>query len=84
MDWAGGMAIASTGMEQTGVSTDIHVTYVSTAKLGDMLEIEGNVNRGGRNLGFTTVNIYKVKEGGQRDIVATGSHTKYILRDQPK
>ncbi|EXJ89588.1 hypothetical protein A1O3_02655 [Capronia epimyces CBS 606.96] len=82
VDWAGGMAIASTGLEKTGVSTDIHVSYASSAKLGDVLTIEGNVNKVGRNLAFTTVTIYK-GEGEDKTIVAHGTHTKYILRDQP-
>ncbi|EXJ64228.1 hypothetical protein A1O7_00564 [Cladophialophora yegresii CBS 114405] len=82
VDWAGGMAIASTGMEKTGVSTDIHVSYVSTAKLGDVLTIEGKVSRVGKNLGFTTVTILK-GEGENKSVVAHGTHTKYILRDQP-
>ena len=83
VDWAGGMAIASTGMEQTGVSTDIHVSYLSIAKLGDVLTIEGKANKVGRNLGFTTVTIYK-GDGEQKSVVAHGTHTKYILRDQPQ
>ncbi|EXJ61446.1 uncharacterized protein A1O5_11762 [Cladophialophora psammophila CBS 110553] len=81
VDWAGGMAIASTGLEKTGLSTDIHVSYVSTAKLGDVLTIEGNVSKVGRNLGFTTVVIYK-GEGTNKTVVAHGTHTKYVLRDR--
>jgi acyl-coenzyme A thioesterase 13 len=81
VDWAGGMAIASTGMEKTGLSTDIHVSYVSSAKLGDILTIEGSVSRVGRNLGFTTVTICK-GEGEEKSVVAHGTHTKYVLRDQ--
>ena len=81
VDWAGGIAIASTGMEKTGVSTDIHVSYVSSAKLGDLLTIEGKVSRVGRNLAFTTVTIYK--GDNEQQIVAHGTHTKYVLRDQP-
>ena len=82
VDWAGGIAIASTGMERTGVSTDIHVSYVSSAKLGDVLTIEGKVSKVGKNLGFTTVTVYKGNGDDQR-IVAHGTHTKYVLRDQP-
>ncbi|KAL9106510.1 MAG: hypothetical protein Q9227_008489 [Pyrenula ochraceoflavens] len=81
VDWAGGMAIASHGLEKTGLSTDIHVTYVSAAKEGDVLQIEGKVSKVGRNLGFTTVNISKTSNDGRESIVATGTHTKYILRD---
>ena len=81
VDWAGGMAIASTGLEKTGLSTDIHVSYVSTAKLGDVLTIEGSASKVGRNMGFTTVTILK-GDGESKTIVAHGTHTKYILRDQ--
>lgn len=81
VDWAGGMAIASTGLEKTGVSTDIHVSYVSSAKMGDTLTIEGTVSKVGRNMGFTTVMISK-GEGEIKSVVAHGTHTKYILRDQ--
>lgn len=81
IDWAGGMAIASTGLEKTGLSTDIHVSYVSSAKLGDVLTIEGNVSKVGKNMAFTTVTIYK-GEGEDKTIVAHGTHSKYILRDQ--
>jgi acyl-coenzyme A thioesterase 13 len=77
---AGGMAIATHGLEHTGLSVDIHVSYLSTAKEDDILTIEGKTTKVGRNLGFTTVNIFK---GPDHDLtlVASGSHTKYILRD---
>ncbi|RMD43355.1 hypothetical protein DV735_g1752, partial [Chaetothyriales sp. CBS 134920] len=81
VDWAGGMAIASTGLERTGLSTDIHVSYVSTAKAGDVLTIEGHVSKVGRNMAFTTVTISKGKGDG-KTVVAHGTHTKYVLRDQ--
>ena len=74
-DWAGGLTIASTGLEKTGVSTDIHTTFVSTAKEGDWLEIEGRASRVGGTLAYTTVEIRKANGGG---IVSTGSHTKYV------
>ena len=74
-DWAGGLAIASTGLEKTGVSTDIHTTFVSTAKEGDLLQIDGRASRVGGTLAYTTVEIRKFGSG---DIVSTGSHTKYV------
>ena len=73
-DSFGGLAIATTGLEKTGVSTDIHTTYVSAAKIGDTLEIEAKANKIGRSLAFTSVEIRH--KGG--DIVATGTHTKFI------
>ena len=74
------MAIATHGLEQTGLSVDIHVSYISTAKENDILTIEGKTTKVGRNLGFTTVNIFK-GEDDNLTLVATGSHTKYILRE---
>ena len=75
-DWAGGMAIATVGLEKTGVSTDIHTTYISTAKEGDMIEVEARVNKLGASLAFTAVEIRHAGEDG--DLICTGTHTKYI------
>lgn len=80
LDWAGGLAIATHGLQSTGLSTDMHISYVSTAKEGEELEIEGRTSRVGRTLGFTTVVISKRKENGELAVVAQGSHTKYIAR----
>lgn len=62
---------------RTGVSVDIHVSYLAGARIGDVLEIEGRVDRVGRSMGFTTVVIEKV-EGEKRTVVARGSHTKFL------
>ncbi len=80
VDWAGGMAIAAgTGRDRTGVSVDIHISYVGPAKAGDVLEVEAWVNRAGATLAYTSVEIRKVGAGGERGgVVATGSHTKYL------
>ena len=78
-DWAGGMAIASTGLKKTGLSTDIHTTFISTAKEGDWLEVEGRASKVGATLAFTTVEIRKVVDGdGPGVMVCTGTHTKYV------
>ena len=73
-DGFGGLAIASTGVKNTGLSTDIHTTYVSTAKVGDMVIIEAVASKVGRCLAFTNVEIRH--EGGA--VIATGTHTKYV------
>lgn len=58
VDWAGGMAIAAaTGRHQTGVSVDIHISYVAAARAGDELEIEAWVQRVGKSLAYTSVEI---------------------------
>ena len=75
-DWAGGMAIATVGLEKTGVSTDIHTTYVSTAKEGDLIEVEARASKVGASLAFTTVEIRHAGEDGA--VICTGTHTKYV------
>lgn len=72
------MVIASHGLEKTGLSTDIHATYISTAVEGDELIIQGQSSKVGRSLAFLTVNISKVLPNGETQVVATGTHTKYI------
>lgn len=79
IDWAGGMAIAATGREKTGVSTDMHTSFVSTARDGDALEISAKAVKMGGTLAFTTVEIKKVgKDGEEGKIVSLGSHTKCV------
>ncbi|KAL2358590.1 acyl-coenzyme A thioesterase-like protein 13 [Cryomyces antarcticus] len=79
VDWIGGMAIATHDLrEKTGVSVDIHVTYISSAREGDWLEIEGKANKVGGSLAFTDVRITKLVNGEPAQLVATGTHTKYV------
>jgi len=82
VDFIGGVAIAAYDQRsQTGVSTDIHVTYLSSAKTGDTIEIEGRAPKVGGSLAFTECVIRKIVEGkGKEDwpIVSKGSHTKFV------
>ncbi|KAJ6476916.1 HotDog domain-containing protein [Mycena sanguinolenta] len=77
VDLVGGLAIASTG-SKTGLSTDMHVSFVGSASEGDTLRIEGFAERVGATLAFTRVRIEKEGREGERFLVATGSHTKYV------
>ncbi len=81
-DWSGGLAIATHGLEKTGASIDIHVTYVGTAQVGETIEIEAVANKVGRSIAFTTMQISKLVDGKPGPVVATASHTKYM--SQPK
>ncbi|KAK3360531.1 thioesterase family protein [Lasiosphaeria hispida] len=79
VDWAGGLAIAAWDLrDTTGVSVDINITYLSSARLGDEVEIEGSVGRVGGNLAFTEVKIWKVEGGERGGLVAQGRHTKFV------
>jgi acyl-coenzyme A thioesterase 13 len=78
VDWAGGLAIATHGLEKTGASVDIHVNYISTAHVGDLIEVEGTANKVGRTMAFTSVKVTKFIDGELGPIIATASHTKYI------
>jgi acyl-coenzyme A thioesterase 13 len=79
VDFAGGLSIATHGFEKTGASVDIHLTYLSTAKIGDTVEIEGIANKVGKSMAFTSVKITKLLENGDLGpMVVSASHTKYI------
>ena len=78
VDWSGGLAIATHGLEKTGASIDIHVSYIGTAQVGETIEIEAIANKVGRSMAFTTIRIYKLVDGKPGPMVATASHTKYI------
>jgi len=82
VDWAGGLAIAAWDQRPaTGVSVDINVSYLSTARLGDEIEIEGRVERVGANLAFTEVRTWKIDADGARGArVSSGRHTKFVKR----
>ncbi|KAI1178323.1 HotDog domain-containing protein [Nemania sp. FL0916] len=85
-DWAGGMAIATWDLRaKTGVSVDIHVRYLSSAREGDEIEIEGTAEKVGGSLAFTRIVISKVVDGVVGPVVASGTHTKYVkVREPPK
>ncbi|KAI0835068.1 Thioesterase/thiol ester dehydrase-isomerase [Hypoxylon sp. FL0890] len=79
VDWAGGMAIATWDLRRkTGVSVDIHVTYLSSAAEGDEIEIASTADKVGGSLAFTRVVISKVVDGEAGPVIANGSHTKFV------
>ncbi|KAI1772210.1 thioesterase family protein [Hypoxylon cercidicola] len=79
VDWAGGMAIATWDLRRkTGVSVDIHVTYLSSASEGDEIEITAYADKIGGSLAFTRVVISKVVDGEAGPVIANGSHTKFV------
>ncbi|TID22301.1 thioesterase superfamily protein [Venturia nashicola] len=85
IDAFGGLAIASTDLrEKTGASVDLNVSYLGSAGQGDEIEIEGKAEKVGGSLAFTSVTLYKVKEGVRGDVIVMGRHTKFVRRPTVK
>ncbi|KAJ5096197.1 hypothetical protein NUU61_005553 [Penicillium alfredii] len=75
VDLGGSLAVASRGLFATGVSTDLNVTYLNSGgKIGDRILAEANCDKFGKTLAFTSIQFINAKG----DIVARGSHTKYV------
>jgi acyl-coenzyme A thioesterase 13 len=78
VDWGGSLAIISHGRDKAGASVDIHISYIGTAVVDDVIEIIGTTSKVGQSLGFTTVEITKLLDGKPVAVIAKASHTKYI------
>jgi acyl-coenzyme A thioesterase 13 len=84
VDWAGGTSIAAHDMRgKTGVSVDIHVEYLASASVGDEVEIEGRADRVGGSLAYTSVGIYRVRNGTRAEALVLGRHTKFVRGTAP-
>lgn len=75
VDLGGSLAVASKGLFSTGVSTDLNVTYINSGgKVGDTLRAEVTCDKFGKTLAFTSIRFLN----GRDELVAKGSHTKYV------
>ena len=80
VDFVTGLVICSLdGRQSTGVSVDMHVSFVSTACAGDEVTIEAVADKVGGNMAFVTVKIYK----GEK-LVTSATHTKFVRGTEPK
>ncbi|GAA5817451.1 hypothetical protein MFLAVUS_010998 [Mucor flavus] len=81
VDIGGSLAIASKGLFATGVSTDINISYISGVKQGEMIQVEARVDKLGKTLAFTTVDLFS---NGR--LVASGRHNKFVAKayDHPE
>ncbi|KAI0050402.1 Thioesterase/thiol ester dehydrase-isomerase [Auriscalpium vulgare] len=76
-DTLGSLAVASKGHYMTGVSTDISTSFVKPAgKPGDILKMTGTLTAMGKSLAYTRVDF----TSPSGDLVAYGTHTKYVGR----
>ncbi|KAF2457482.1 HotDog domain-containing protein [Lineolata rhizophorae] len=79
VDWAGGLAVASwDGRFRTGVSTDIHVSYLGGAREGEVVEVEAVAQKVGGSMAFTTVEVWAVEGAQRKRLVVSGRHTKFL------
>ncbi|KAF9533135.1 thioesterase thiol ester dehydrase-isomerase [Crepidotus variabilis] len=74
-DTIGSLAVASKGHFMTGVSTDITTSFIKPGgRVGDTLFAKGVITAMGKQLAYTRVDF----TNANGDLVAYGSHTKYI------
>ncbi|RWA08636.1 hypothetical protein EKO27_g6466 [Xylaria grammica] len=74
VDLGGSLAVASTGLYATGVSTDLNVTYLNGGgTVGTKITATAVF---GRTLAYTSV-TFQNKKG---EMAARGSHTKYVMQ----
>ncbi|CAO3629122.1 unnamed protein product [Cunninghamella blakesleeana] len=57
VDIGGSLALASKGLFATGVSTDINISYISSAKEGDIVTVDATCDKLGKTLAFTSVQL---------------------------
>ncbi|KAI1267793.1 Thioesterase/thiol ester dehydrase-isomerase [Xylariaceae sp. FL1019] len=75
VDLGGSLAVASTGLYATGVSTDLNVTYLSSGGLvGDKVKATAVCDKIGKTLVYTTITFQNQKG----ELAARGSHTKFV------
>ncbi|KAI1177033.1 Thioesterase/thiol ester dehydrase-isomerase [Nemania sp. FL0916] len=75
VDLGGSLAVASTGLYATGVSTDLNVTYLSSGgQIGDKIIGTAVCDKIGKTLAYTSV-VFRNSKG---ELAARGSHTKYV------
>ncbi|KAM0703220.1 hypothetical protein Q7P35_009158 [Cladosporium inversicolor] len=90
VDLGGSLAVASRGLFATGVSTDLsgtnhihpskslydeRITYLASGgKIGDIIRAEVTCDKFGKTLAYTSIRFTNEQE----ELVARGSHTKYI------
>ncbi|KAI8368061.1 esterase [Blakeslea trispora] len=75
IDVAGSLAIASKGLYATGVSTDINISYISGVKQGEKINIDARVDKLGKTLAFTSVEL-----SNKGCLVALGRHNKFVAQ----
>lgn len=76
VDIVGTMACLTKDPLRPGVSVDMSQTFLSAARVGEKIWMEGKCLRSGKRLAFTEVVLRKGGRDGE--LVATGRHTKAL------
>lgn len=69
------LALMTTEKGTPGVSVNINMSYIRSAKTGEEILINAETLKVGKTMAFLDVDITNKETG---DLVARGSHTKYI------
>ena len=72
LDYSTSVALMAMG-SKPGVSIDLNVSYLSAAKIGDIVTVETECRKLGKTLAFLEAD-FKVND----KLIATGKHTKFV------
>lgn len=75
VDVIGTAAILTVADPPGGVSIDINISYISSSRVGEMVEVEATVLKVGRTISVVEVNIRLL---GTKELLAQGRHTKFL------
>lgn len=74
-------ALMTTGSGHPGVSVDLNVSYLRPALSGETIVVDATVDRVGKTLAFTSVDIKRKADGA---LIAKARHTKAFPVAQKK
>ncbi|KAI9298157.1 Thioesterase/thiol ester dehydrase-isomerase [Neoconidiobolus thromboides FSU 785] len=81
VDMCGSYAILNSLKDYCGVSVDINISYLAGAKVGEKIRVESRVDKIGRTLAFTSVELFKLNGDNKKVVIALGRHTKFLKRN---
>lgn len=61
-----------------GVSTDLSLSFIKPAAVGEKLLVTAQVLKQGRSMSFATGSVEIISSDGQLTLIAFGKHTKFI------
>ncbi|BFZ53977.1 hypothetical protein PYCC9005_001008 [Savitreella phatthalungensis] len=71
-DTTGSLAVASRGLYSTGVSTDLHVTFIRGAgKVGDSVDVVARCDLLGKTLAYTRCDFFATAGAASGDVAAS-------------